>query len=348
MSIALITGSCGLIGSESVKFFLKKGFDVIGIDNNTRKKLFGLDGDISLVQKQLNRDKHYYHKSINIINYSSLETIFKNYGKQIQIIIHTAAQPSHDWAYQSPILDFKINAEGTLNLLELFKKYSSTAKFVFTSTNKVYGDTPNQLRFYEKKYRYELKSNHKFYNGINENMNIDNSTHSLFGVSKAYADLAVQEYGKNFGLNTVCFRGGCLTGPSHKGAKLHGFLSYLVKCAIKNKTYTILGYKGKQVRDNIHSYDFINCIWEYYKKPIPGEVFNIGGTRFSNCSILEAVNLIEKITSTKMKIKFSKQQRTGDHQWYITNMQKFYKYYPKYKLTYSIKNILEEIIEEVK
>ena len=345
MSVALITGSCGLIGSESVKFFLKKGFDVVGIDNNTRKKLFGLDGDISLVQKQLNRDKHYYHKSINIINYSNLEAIFKNYGKQIQIIIHTAAQPSHDWAYQNPILDFKINAEGTLNLLELFRKYSSTAKFVFTSTNKVYGDTPNQLKFYEKKYRYELKSNHKLYNGINEHMNIDNSTHSLFGVSKAYADLAVQEYGKNFGLNTVCFRGGCLTGPSHKGAKLHGFLSYLVKCAIKNKTYTILGYKGKQVRDNIHSHDFINCIWEYYKKPIPGEVFNIGGTRFSNCSILEAINLIEKITSKKMKIKFSKQQRTGDHKWYITNMQKFYKHYPNYKLQYSLKSILKEIIE---
>ena len=345
MSIVLITGSCGLIGSESVKFFLKKGFDVVGIDNNTRKKLFGLDGDISLVQKQLNRDKHYYHKSINIINYSSLKAIFKNYGKQIQIIIHTAAQPSHDWAYQNPILDFKINAEGTLNLLELFRKYSSTAKFVFTSTNKIYGDTPNHLKFYEKKYRYELKSSHKLYNGINEHMNIDNSTHGLFGVSKAYADLAVQEYGKNFGLNTVCFRGGCLTGPSHKGAKLHGFLSYLVKCAIKNKIYTILGYKGKQVRDNIHSHDFINCIWEYYKKPIPGEVFNIGGTRFSNCSILEAVNLIETIIGKKMKIKFSKLQRTGDHQWYITDMQKFYKYYPNYKLTYSIENILEEIIE---
>ena len=302
MSIVLVTGSCGLVGSETVKFFISKGFEVVGIDNNSRLKFFGKDGDVNWVKKNLVKYyKNYIHQNIDIRNYSNLEKIFKKYKNSIKLIIHSAAQPSHDWAKTKPFIDFNINALGTLNLLNLTRKYSYDAPFIFMSTNKVYGDTPNLLPLNELNSRWEISKKHKYYKGINESMSIDNSIHSFFGASKCYADLIVQEYGKNDGLKTVCFRAGCITGPNHSGAELHGFLSYLVKSSLKNKKYSIFGYKGKQVRDNIHSYDLIKCFWNYFKRPKKGEVYNIGGGRKSNCSIIEALNFVELFTNVKVK-----------------------------------------------
>ena len=346
MKVALITGSCGLVGSESAVFFSKKGFKIVGIDNNARKFFFGKDGDISWVRKKLENDlKNYSHLNIDIRNFKSLEKIFKRYKKNIKIIIHAAAQPSHDWAKNKPFVDFEINAAGTLNLLELTRIYCPKVPFIFMSTNKVYGDNPNFLPLVEKKTRWEIKRNHKYYSGIDESMSIDNCTHSFFGVSKSYADLIVQEYGKNSGLKTVCFRAGCITGPNHSGAKLHGFLSYLVKASIKKKSYTLIGYKGKQVRDNIHSEDLVSCFWEYYKKPRSGEVYNMGGGRFSNCSIIEALNQVEKIKKIKIKRKVLNQNRVGDHIWYVSSMKKFKKHYPKWKQKYSTNKILKELLD---
>ena len=347
MKIALITGSCGLVGSESSIFFSKKGFKIIGIDNNYRKFFFGNDGDISWVKKKLkNSLKDYIHFNTDIRNYNNLKKIFKKYAKKIKLVIHAAAQPSHDWAKNKPFIDFDINAKGTLNLLELTKIYAPNAPFLFMSTNKVYGDNPNKLPLIEKKTRWELKKSHKYQRGINETMSIDNCTHSFFGASKSYADLVVQEYGKNIGLKTACFRAGCITGPNHSGAKLHGFLSYLVKSSLQNKKYTLIGYKGKQVRDNIHSQDLVSCFWEFYKKPGVGEIYNIGGGRYSNCSIIEALNVIEKISKIKIKRKILTQNRVGDHIWYISDMKKFKKKYPKWKQKYSTLKIIKELIKE--
>ena len=347
MKIALITGSCGLVGSESSIFFSKKGFKIIGIDNNYRKFFFGNDGDISWVKKKLkNSLKDYIHFNTDIRNYNNLKKIFKKYAKKIKLVIHAAAQPSHDWAKNKPFIDFDINAKGTLNLLELTKIYAPNAPFLFMSTNKVYGDNPNKLPLIEKKTRWELKKSHKYQRGINETMSIDNCTHSFFGASKSYADLVVQEYGKNIGLKTACFRAGCITGPNHSGAKLHGFLSYLVKSSLQNKKYTLIGYKGKQVRDNIHSQDLVSCFWEFYKKPGIGEIYNIGGGRYSNCSIIEALNVIEKISKIKIKRKILTQNRVGDHIWYISDMKKFKKKYPKWKQKYSTLKIIKELIRE--
>ena len=347
MKIALITGSCGLVGSESSIFFSKKGFKIIGIDNNYRKFFFGNDGDISWVKKKLkNSLKDYIHFNTDIRNYNNLKKIFKKYAKKIKLVIHAAAQPSHDWAKNKPFIDFDINAKGTLNLLELTKLYAPNAPFLFMSTNKVYGDNPNKLPLIEKKTRWELKKSHKYQRGINETMSIDNCTHSFFGASKSYADLVVQEYGKNIGLKTACFRAGCITGPNHSGAKLHGFLSYLVKSSLQNKKYTLIGYKGKQVRDNIHSQDLVSCFWEFYKKPGIGEIYNIGGGRYSNCSIIEALNVIEKISKIKIKRKILTQNRVGDHIWYISDMKKFKKKYPKWKQKYSTLKIIKELIRE--
>ena len=349
MSLAIITGSSGLVGSESVNFFCDKGFDVIGIDNNLRKFFFGRNGSTSWIKSQLiKRNKNFRSLDIDIRNFSKLKKLFKKYSKNISVIIHCAAQPSHDYGKKFPFLDFHVNATGTLNLLELTKKYCPTAPFIFMSTNKVYGDSPNNLKILEKKTRWELNKRDKNFRGINENFSIDNSTHSFFGVSKTYADLIVQEYGKNIGLKTVCFRGGCITGPNHSGASLHGFLSYLVKSSLNKKEYNLIGYKGKQVRDNLHSNDLVKCFWEFYKKPKCGEVYNIGGGRYSNCSIIEALNYVEKLTNTKIKRKIIKSPRVGDHIWYISNTSKFKKHYPKWKQVYNTKKIIEELIDHQK
>ena len=345
MSIVLITGSSGLVGSESVNFFSKKGFDVIGIDNNLRKFFFGNEGSTNKIKNDLLRNhKKFKSYNIDIRSYNGLEKIYKKYKKNISLIIHCAAQPSHDYGKHFPILDFNINATGTLNLLELTKKYCPEAPFIFMSTNKIYGDNPNKLKIIEKKNRWELRENNKYFKGIDEKFSIDNCIHSFFGVSKAYADLIVQEYGKNVGLKTVCFRGGCLTGPSHSGAKLHGFLSYLVKISLTKKRYSLIGYKGKQVRDNLHSYDLVNSFWEFFKKPTKGEVYNMGGGRYSNCSIIEALDLVENISNIEIKREMIKKPRVGDHIWYISNLSKFKKHYPNWKQKYNTKRIIEELI----
>tara|TARA_B100001121_G_scaffold198540_1_gene173605 strand:- start:1185 stop:2231 length:1047 start_codon:yes stop_codon:yes gene_type:complete len=348
MSIILITGSNGLVGSEAVNFFSRKGYKVVGIDNNLRKFFFGADGSTTWLRKKIIKENsNYEHLNIDIRNYQNLRKLFKKYKKNISLIIHCAAQPSHDYGKNFPKIDFNVNATGTLNLLELTKEFCPESPFIFMSTNKVYGDNPNNLKIIEKKNRYELKKNDRFFNGVNETMSIDNCTHSFFGVSKTYADLIVQEYGKNVGLKTVCFRAGCITGPNHSGAKLHGFLSYLVKQSLQKGEYTIIGYKGKQVRDNLHSSDLINCFWQFFKKPKKGAVYNIGGGRYSNCSILEAINEIEQISNIKVKKKIIKQNRIGDHVWYITNNKRFKKDYPMWKQKYNTKKIIKELIKKL-
>ncbi len=349
MSIVIITGSSGLVGSESVNFFCDKGFDVIGIDNDLRKFFFGRDASTKWLNKILvKRNKRFKNFDIDIRDYSKLEKIFKKNKKRIKLIIHCAAQPSHDYGKNFPKIDFAVNASGTLNLLELTKKYSPNSPFIFMSTNKVYGDNPNKLKLNNRKTRYEITRKSKFFKGIKEDFSIDNCTHSFFGVSKTYADLIVQEYGKNNGLKTVCFRAGCITGPKHSGAELHGFLSYLVKKSLKEKSYNIIGYNGKQVRDNIHSADLVRCFWEFYKKPKRGVIYNIGGGRYSNCSVIEALNYLEKKTGIKIKKNYINKNRVGDHIWYITNNSKFKNDYPKWKQKYNVKKIIDELIKSFK
>lgn len=339
----LITGSAGLIGSESVKFFAEKGFEIHGVDNNMRKYFFGEEASTDWSRKILEKTlkSSYHHYKVDIRDYVKLEDIFKK--NKFELIIHTAAQPSHDWAAKEPLTDFGVNATGTINLLELFRHYSPNGSFIFTSTNKVYGDTPNLLPLKELKKRFELAKTHKFYNGIDETMSIDQTTHSVFGASKVAADVMVQEYGRYFKLHTVAFRGGCLTGPAHSGTKLHGFLAYLVKCVAEGIPYTIFGYKGKQVRDNIHSFDLVNAFYHFYNKPRIGEVYNIGGSRHSNISILEAIEKIEKIIGKKAKVKYDKNNRIGDHIWYISDVSKFRNHFPKWEYKYSGDQIIEEI-----
>lgn len=347
MNIALITGSAGLIGSESVKFFAQKGFTVVGIDNDMRKVFFGEDASTRWNLERLKEEvQEYIHYEIDIRDQQKIEQIFKEYNTDIKLIIHTAAQPSHDWAVKDPFTDFTVNANGTLVLLEMTRKYCPEAVFIFTSTNKVYGDAPNKLPLIELDTRWEIEESHPYYeHGIDESMSIDQSKHSLFGASKVAADILVQEYGKYFGMKTVCFRGGCLTGPNHSGTQLHGFLAYLMKCAITEKPYTIFGYKGKQVRDNIHSFDLVNMFWHFYQNPRCGEVYNAGGSRYSNCSILEAIKMCEEITGKKLKWSYTDTNRIGDHIWWISDVRKFKKHYPAWDFTRNIKQILVEIFE---
>tara|TARA_B100001564_G_C20661363_1_gene681687 strand:- start:834 stop:1922 length:1089 start_codon:yes stop_codon:yes gene_type:complete len=343
----LITGSDGLVGSESAYYFSNLGYKIIGIDNNSRAKFFGNDASVLWNRKQIKKDLsefEHFHRDITAI--SNIENIFSKYSKNIELIIHAAAQPSHDWAAINPQLDFRVNALGTLNMLEMTKKYCKETPFIFLSTNKVYGDNPNKLRFSELSQRYEVNRKSKYFDGIDENMSIDSTLHSLFGVSKTSADLLVQEYGKYFGMNTVSFRGGCLTGSKHSGTKLHGFISYLIKCIATDSEYTIFGYKGKQVRDNIHSKDLVKAFHEFMKKPKKGEVYNIGGGRESNCSVLEAIELGENILNKSLKYNISELNRIGDHQWYISNLDKFKLDYPNWKINYSIKETIEDICLE--
>lgn len=350
MKIALVTGSGGLIGSESVSFFASKFDQVIGIDNNLRQYFFGKEASTDWNRNLLKEKfQNYTDYPADIRNYSDLEKIFKKYGSDISLIIHTAAQPSHDWAAKEPLTDFSVNATGTLNLLELTRLHCPEAVFIFTSTNKVYGDNPNMLPLVELESRWEIDSRHNYFTrGIDEQMSIDHSKHSVFGASKVAADVMVQEYGRYFNIRTGIFRGGCLTGPNHSGAQLHGFLAYLMKCAITGSHYTIFGYKGKQVRDNIHSFDLVNMFWNYYQEPRFGEVYNAGGSRFSNCSMLEAITMCEDITGNKLSYSYSESNRIGDHIWYISDVSKFQAHYPDWKFTYGIRETLEEMFYSMK
>jgi len=349
MNIALITGASGLIGGESVEFFATKFDLIIGLDNNLRSYFFGNESSTEWNKTRLEQSfQNYKHFNIDIRDYESLTKLFSEYGKDIKLIVHTAAQPSHDWAAKEPITDFTVNANGTLNLLELTRLYSSEAVFIFTSTNKVYGDNPNFLPLIELEDRYEIDENHAYFkDGIDENMSIDQTKHSVFGASKAAADIMVQEYGRYFGIKTGTFRGGCLTGPNHSGAQLHGFLAYLMKCAITGTQYTIFGYKGKQVRDNIHSYDLVNMFWHFYQNPKPGEVYNAGGGRFANCSMIEAIKLCEEISGNKMNYTYSDTNRIGDHIWYISNLNKFKEHYPNWNWQFNLSNTLIEMYDKM-
>jgi len=347
MNICVITGSAGLIGSEAANFFADKFDLIIGIDNNLRKYFFGKEGSIEWNLKRLQDTvSNYKHYDLDIRDNVGMEKLFKEYNSDIKLVLHTAAQPSHDWAAKEPFTDFNVNANGALNLLEMCRLYSPAAVFIFTSTNKVYGDTPNYLPLKELESRWEIEESHPYYKkGIDESMSIDQSKHSLFGASKVAADILVQEYGKYFGMHTGAFRGGCLTGPNHSGAKLHGFLSYLMKCAVTGDHYTIFGYKGKQVRDNIHSHDLVNMFWHFYNSPRMGEVYNAGGGRFSNCSMLEAISICEKISGNKMNYSYTEDNRVGDHIWWISDVSKFKSHYTSWNWEYGVEDILVEIYE---
>ena len=338
----LVTGSAGLIGSEAVRFFSRKNYEIFGIDNDMRAYFFGKEASTDWNRKKLEESHlNYKHLSIDIRDEKKIEKVFRQ--NKFDVVIHTAAQPSHDWAAKEPLTDFTINANGTLILLENFRKYTPNGVFIFTSTNKVYGDRPNSLPFVELETRYELPKDHRFYQGIDESMSIDNSVHSIFGASKIAADILVQEYGKYFGLNTAIFRGGCLTGPAHSGTQLHGFLAYLVKCIATGLEYQIFGYKGKQVRDNIHSYDLVNAFYHVVQNPRKGEVYNMGGSRHSNVSMLEAIEKIEKRLGKKAQVDYVDENRIGDHIWYVSDVSKFQKHYPKWEYKYGIDRIIEEL-----
>ncbi len=349
MSVAIVTGSSGLIGSEMCKFLHDKGMEVVGIDNNMRKYFFGEDGSTEWNTKMLQDSlKKFRHETADIRDMDAISAIFKRYGKSITAVIHTAAQPSHDWAAREPITDFTVNANGTLVMLEATRQLCPEATFVFTSTNKVYGDTPNFLHLVEQEKRWELDPKHPWAKrGIDETMSIDSSKHSVFGASKVAADVMTQEYGRYFGLKTGTFRGGCLTGPAHSGAELHGFLAYLVKCAVTGRPYRIFGYKGKQVRDNIHAYDLVNCFWHFLQNPRPGAVYNIGGSRHSNCSMLEAIDVVEELSGKRLKYELLDEARSGDHIWWISDVKKFQDDYPGWQYKYGIRDIIGDIVHAV-
>jgi len=346
MSVAVITGSAGLVGSEAVTYFAGLGMDVAGIDNGMRAEFFGPEASTDWVRDRLKRNvKNYSHYAADIRSEAEINRVFQNYGNSITLVVHTAAQPSHDWAARAPIVDFTVNANGTSVLLEATRKFAPDAAFIFMSTNKVYGDTPNRLPLVELETRWEIDPSHEYREGIPETMSIDQCLHSLFGASKVAADVLVQEYGRYFGMKTGCFRGGCLTGPNHSGTQLHGFLAYLMKCAVTGTPYTIFGYKRKQVRDNIHSADLIRAFHEFAKDPRPGEVYNMGGGRFSNCSMLEAIELCQNISGRKLDWKYVDENRVGDHIWWIGDLRRFQSHYSGWKLEYDVPKILEEIYE---
>lgn len=346
MQICLVTGAGGLVGSEACERFVGEGYEVVGVDNDSRKAFFGPDASVDWRLQQLSEKLGEKFRLVrkDISDRDSVENIFSEYGADIGLIIHCAAQPSHDWAVTNPFLDFEVNANGTHNLLENFREYCPASTFIHMSTNKVYGDLPNELPLVERETRWELSPTHKFYDcGVDESMSIDQSTHSLFGVSKTAADLLVQEYGRYFGLNTIVLRGGCLTGPSHSGTQLHGFLSYLCKCAITKQPYTIFGYGGKQVRDNIHSSDLIAMMIEIAKAPRSAMVYNVGGGRYSNCSVLEAIRLIEDVSGAKVKYEIVSENRVGDHLWWISDLSKFKAHYPTWRQKFDARGLIEDI-----
>ena len=347
MSVAIITGSAGLIGSEAALYFAGQGMTVVGIDNDMRRTFFGDDASTHWQRQRLEATlgARYRHYDLDIRDAAAMNQLFATYGTDITLVLHAAAQPSHDWAARDPQTDFGVNANGTLNLLEATRHHAPDAVFIFTSTNKVYGDTPNRLPLLEQAHRWEIDPQHTYAGGIREDMSIDSTLHSLFGASKVAADVLVQEYGRYFGLYTACFRGGCLTGPNHSGTQLHGFLAYLMKCAATGTPYTVFGYKGKQVRDNIHSSDLIRAFDHFFRAPRQAAVYNIGGGRFSNCSMLEAIDRCQAITGRALSWQLSDQNRIGDHIWWISDLGRFQADYPAWQLQYDVPRILQEIYD---
>jgi CDP-paratose 2-epimerase len=347
MAVVLITGAAGLIGSEAVLFFADKGFDVVGVDNDLRRYFFGEEGSTAFRRAMLERAvARYRHVDADIRDAPAMERLFAQYGREVAAVIHTAAQPSHDWAAREPMTDFTINANGTLILLEMTRRFCPDAPFIFTSTNKVYGDTPNRLPLIEQDTRWAVEESHPYSRfGIDESMSIDTSMHSLFGASKAAADLLVQEYGRYFGMPTACFRAGCLTGPNHAGAQLHGFLAYLMKCTVTGEPYTVFGYEGKQVRDNVHSADLVDAFLLFHERPREAAVYNIGGGRENSCSMLEAIELCERIAGRELRWELGGQARIGDHRWWISDNEEFGSQYGGWRPRRDLETILREIHE---
>jgi CDP-paratose 2-epimerase len=348
MPTAIVTGSGGLIGSESVSRFVALGYDVVGVENDMRASFFGPDASTSRMTASLlaRHSEAFTSLELDVRDRTALERLFAEHARTIELVIHAAAQPSHDWAASDPHTDFAVNALGTLNLLEATRTHAPGATFVFCSTNKVYGDLPNRLPLLELPQRLELPDDHPYHEGIDTSMSIDRSTHSLFGVSKTAADLLVQEYGRYFDMPTVCFRAGCLTGPNHAGARLHGFLSYLMRCTVTGEPYTVLGYSGKQVRDNIHSADLLGAFEAFHRAPRPGgAVYNIGGGRASNCSMLEAIDLCQHIAGRELDWTLDEHPRIGDHRWWISDLRPFIHDYPDWTLTRGLEDILRELYD---
>jgi CDP-paratose 2-epimerase len=339
----LVTGSSGLIGSEAVEYFDRQGRHIVGIDNNLRREFFGPAGDTTWNLERLKRStRNFRHYALDIRDRAGVMSLFEQ--NRFDLVIHCAAQPSHDKAKEIPLVDFEVNALGTLNLLEATRQHCPDAVFIMMSTNKVYGDAPNEKPFQELATRYDYADPADF-EGIDETCRIDRTLHSIFGASKVAADVMAQEYGRYFGMKVGIFRGGCLTGPSHSGVELHGFLSYLVKVAVTGQTYTVHGYKGKQVRDNIHSYDVIRAMEEFAANPRPGEVYNLGGGRANSVSILEAIDHLEQMTGRKLNWVYHDQNRKGDHICYISDLRKLRAHYPDWKITRRLDLILTEMIE---
>jgi CDP-paratose 2-epimerase len=342
MVSALVTGSCGLIGSEVTLYFARLGFDITGVDNNFRATFFGPEGDTSWTLKRLRESiPSYRHMDMDIRNRESVLALVKELRPGL--IVHTAAQPSHDRAAAIPFLDFEVNAVGTLNLLEAARQFCPETPFVHMSTNKVYGDLPNSIPLRELELRWDYADAE--YPGIPETFSIDQSKHSIFGASKVAADVMVQEYGRYFNMPTCCMRGGCLTGPNHSGVELHGFLSYLIRCNVEGREYKVYGYKGKQVRDNIHSEDVARLMYEFFKKPRFGEVYNLGGGKANSCSILEAFRLVESLTGKSQRWCYADQNRVGDHICYYSDLRKLQAHFPEWSITRPLNKIVEEISE---
>jgi CDP-paratose 2-epimerase len=348
MPVAVVTGSGGLVGSESVRHFVGAGFEVVGIDNDLRAYFFGPSASTAGQTAKLvhTLGEAFRPLDLDIRDEAGIDRLFSGHGTSIEVVVHAAAQPSHDWAATEPITDFTINANGTLNLLDATRRHAPDATFIFASTNKVYGDRPNSLPLVELETRLELPEDHEYHRGVDTSMSIDATLHSLFGASKAAADILVQEYGRYFGMATVCFRGGCLTGPSHAGARLHGFLSYLMRCTVTGERYTVSGYGGKQVRDNLHSADLVRAFAAFHASPRSAAVYNIGGGRDSNCSIVEAIAACERIAQRELDWELSDESRTGDHRWWISDLDPFRRDYPSWRLTYGVEEILREIYEQ--
>ena len=348
MQIAVITGAAGLVGSEVSRAFAEDFDLIVGIDNDMRREFFGEEASTAWNCRQLQRELglKFRHLSTDVRDLHALDRIFQDFEGEITCVVHCAAQPSHDWAARDPLTDFHVNANGTQNMLEVTRRHCPEATFIHVSTNKVYGDRPNHLPLVEQETRWEIDEDHAYFErGIDEKMSIDKTTHSIFGVSKTAGDLMAQEYGRYFGLKTGVFRGGCLTGPAHSGTELHGFLSYLMKCAVTGTPYTVHGYKGKQVRDNIHSADLVEAFRCFHQSPRPGEVYNMGGSRHSHCSMAEAITLCEEIAGKKMQVTQSDKNRVGDHIWYVSDVAKFQAHYPEWTYRYDLQDILTEIYE---
>ena len=347
MAVALVTGAGGLVGSEACEYLIGQGFDVLGVDNDMRAYFFGSDASTQWrVEDLKKRFRRFRHVDEDIRDLDRMRKLMADLASDLTVVIHAAAQPSHDWAAREPFTDFSVNAMGTLNMLECVRNHAGDASFVFLSTNKVYGDAPNRLPLVEEASRWEIEATHPYFaRGIDESMSIDQSTHSIFGASKVAADVLVQEYGRYFGMKTACFRGGCLTGSGHAGAELHGFLAYLMKCTATGAPYTVFGYKGKQVRDNIHVKDLVRALWYFVSDPKPGRVYNIGGGRYANCSMREAIDLCEEIAGRKLDWTYADKNRIGDHVWWISDISGFQRDYPEFRLEFDIRTTLAEILD---